>query len=166
MPGRLRPTFRVGSGYDAHRLVEGRPLIICGVPIEYGRGLAGHSDADVGTHALMDVLLGAAGMGDIGELFPDTDQAFAGASSIGLLAAVVARLARGGWSVVNVDVTLVCQEPRLAGYRGRMREALAHALQVDADAVSIKATTTERMGFEGRGEGVGAYAVCLLQSRG
>lgn len=113
----------------------------------------------------MDALLGAAGMGDIGELFPDTDQVFAGASSIGLLEEVVARLTRAGWSVVNADVTLVCQEPRLAGHRGRMREALARAMRIDAGAVSVKATTTERMGFEGRGEGVGAYAVCLLQSQ-
>jgi 2-C-methyl-D-erythritol 4-phosphate cytidylyltransferase/2-C-methyl-D-erythritol 2,4-cyclodiphosphate synthase len=136
--------------------------VLCGVEVDHPQGLAGHSDADVGVHALMDALLGAAGMGDIGDLFPDTDQAFAGVSSMELLAVVVARLAESGWAVANTDVTLVCERPRVAGYRPAMREALAGVLRVASDAVSVKATTTEGMGFEGRGEGIAAHAVCLL----
>ena len=136
--------------------------MLCGVEIHHPQGLAGHSDADVGVHALMDALLGAAGLGDIGELFPDTEPAFAGISSIELLRRVVARVAEGGWLVANADVTLVCERPRLAGHRLAMREALAGALGIASDAVSVKATTTEGMGFEGRGEGVAAHAVCLL----
>ena len=162
MPGSSSPTFRVGGGYDAHRFCEGRRLVLCGVEIDGQRGLAGHSDADVGTHAVMDALLGAAGAGDIGELFPDTDASYAGASSIGLLRRVVARLAADGWRVGNLDVTFVCEQPRLSTYRGAMRETLAEALGVRPDAVSVKATTTEGMGFEGRGEGIAAHAVCLL----
>jgi 2-C-methyl-D-erythritol 2,4-cyclodiphosphate synthase len=134
------------------------------VPVDHPLGLAGHSDADVATHAVMDALLGAAGMADIGELFPDTDVAFEGAASLGLLRQVVRVLTQAGWSVVNVDVTLVCEAPRLAGYRAQMRAALADALGVEPGAVGIKATTTEGMGFEGRGEGVAAHAVCLLQT--
>ena len=136
--------------------------MLCGVAIDHPRGLAGHSDSDVGVHALMDALLGAAGLGDIGDLFPDTDPAYAGISSIELLRRVGARLGEGGWLVANVDVTLVCQRPRLAGYRLAMREELAGALGLAGDAVSVKATTTEGMGFEGRGEGIAAHAVCLL----
>jgi 2-C-methyl-D-erythritol 2,4-cyclodiphosphate synthase len=136
--------------------------VLCGVEIDHPRGLAGHSDADVGAHALMDALLGAAGLGDIGELFPDTDPAFAGASSMELLRRVDVRVREGGWQVANADVTLVCERPRLAGYRLAMRERLASALGVASDAVNVKATTTEGMGFEGRGEGVAALAVCLL----
>jgi len=136
--------------------------MLCGVEIAHPQGLAGHSDADVGAHALMDALLGAAGLGDIGDLFPDTDPAYAGISSIELLRRVGARLGEGGWLVANVDVTLVCQRPRLAGYRPAMREELAGALGLAGDAVSVKATTTEGMGFEGRGEGIAAHAVCLL----
>ncbi len=161
-PGRSRQTFRVGSGYDAHRFVEGRRLVLCGVDIDHAQGLAGHSDADVAVHALMDALLGAAGLGDIGELFPDTDPAFEGVSSVALLARVMEWLTRGGWSVANADVTIVCERPRVAGYRLAMRENLAQALGVASDAVSVKATTTEGMGFEGRGEGIAATAVCLL----
>ena len=134
------------------------------MPVDHPLGLAGHSDADVATHAVMDALLGAAGMADIGELFPDTDVAFEGAASLGLLRQVVRVLTQAGWSVVNVDVTLVCEAPRLAGYRAQMRAALADALGVEPGAVGIKATTTEGMGFEGRGEGVAAHAVCLLQT--
>ena len=136
--------------------------MLCGVHVDHAQGLAGHSDADVPVHALMDALLGAAGLGDIGELFPDTDPAFEGASSIDLLERVVAWLSKSGWAVENADVTVVCERPRLSGYRLEMRERLALALKVDSDAVSVKATTTEGMGFEGRGEGIAAHAVCLL----
>jgi 2-C-methyl-D-erythritol 2,4-cyclodiphosphate synthase len=152
----------VGSGYDAHRFADGRHLVLCGVEIDHPRGLAGHSDADVGVHALMDALLGAAGLGDIGELFPDTDPAYAGVSSVELLRRVSARIREAGWEVVNVDVTLVCERPRLADSRPAMRQGLAGALGLAGDAVSVKATTTEGMGFEGRGEGIAALAVCLL----
>lgn len=130
--------------------------------VDHAEGLAGHSDADVAAHALMDALLGASGLGDIGELFPDTDPAFEGASSMLLLERVIAWLASNGWEVENADVTIVCERPRLSGYRLEMRERLAAALGVASDAVSVKATTTEGMGFEGRGEGIGAHAVCLL----
>jgi len=136
--------------------------VLCGVEIDHPQGLAGHSDADVGVHALMDALLGAAALGDIGDLFPDTDPAFAAISSMELLRRVVARVVEGGWLVANADVTLVCERPRLASYRPAMREGLANALGVTSDAVSVKATTTEGMGFEGRGEGIAALAVCLL----
>lgn len=136
--------------------------MLCGVDIDHPRGLAGHSDADVGVHALMDALLGAAGLGDIGDLFPDTDPAFAGISSMELLRRVIARVNEAGWVVANADVTLVCERPHLAGYRLAMRERLAGALRIASDAVSVKATTTEGMGFEGRGEGIAALAVCLL----
>jgi len=132
------------------------------VHIDHAPGLAGHSDADVAVHALMDALLGAAGLGDIGELFPDTDPAFEGASSMDLLERVVAWLTKNGWRLENADVTLVCERPRVAGYRLEMRERLSAALDVASDAVSVKATTTEGMGFEGRGEGIAALAVCLL----
>ena len=136
--------------------------MLCGVPIDHAQGLAGHSDADVAVHALMDALLGAAGLGDIGEIFPDTDPAFEGASSMVLLERVMAWLIRNGWEIANADVTIVCERPRLSGYRQEMRERLAAALGVASDAVSVKATTTEGMGFEGRGEGIAAHAVCLL----
>jgi len=136
--------------------------VLCGVDIDHAQGLAGHSDADVAVHALMDALLGASGLGDIGELFPDTDPAFQDASSMHLLGKVMAWLTQNGWSVVNTDVTVICERPRLAGYRLEMRENLAAALGVSSDAVSVKATTTEGMGFEGRGEGIAATAVCLL----
>ena len=140
--------------------------MLCGVEIDHPQGLAGHSDADVAAHALMDALLGAAGLGDIGELFPDSDPAFEGASSIELLGNVMTRLAASGWEVANVDITLVCERPRLSGHRLEMREGLAVALDVASDAVSVKATTTEGMGFEGRGEGIAALAVCLLMRAG
>jgi 2-C-methyl-D-erythritol 2,4-cyclodiphosphate synthase len=136
--------------------------VLCGVEIDHLQGLAGHSDADVGAHALMDALLGAAGLGDIGDLFPDTDPAYAGISSIELLRRVSTRVREAGWQVANVDVTLVCERPRLASYRPAMRQGLAGALGLAGDAVSVKATTTEGMGFEGRGEGIAALAVCLL----
>lgn len=136
--------------------------MLCGVEIDHPQGLAGHSDADVGVHALMDALLGAAGLGDIGDLFPDTDPAFAGVSSMVLLGDVVGRLSGDGWLIENADVTLVCERPRLARHRAAMREVLAHALGIAREAVSVKATSTEGMGFEGRGEGIAALAVCLL----
>jgi 2-C-methyl-D-erythritol 2,4-cyclodiphosphate synthase len=140
--------------------------VLCGVDIDHAQGLAGHSDADVAVHALMDALLGASGLGDIGELFPDTDPAFQDASSMRLLGKVMAWLAQNGWSVENADVTVICERPRLAGYRLEMRENLAAELGVASDAVSVKATTTEGMGFEGRGEGIAAMAVCLLAREG
>ena len=130
--------------------------------VDHPQGLAGHSDADVPVHALMDALLGAAGAGDIGELFPDTDPAFRDGSSVELLRRVVERLRAAGWSVGNADVTIVCEQPRVAGYRELMRANLAAALGVAPEVVSVKGTTTEGMGFEGRGEGISATAVCLL----
>jgi 2-C-methyl-D-erythritol 2,4-cyclodiphosphate synthase len=136
--------------------------VLCGVEIDHPQGLAGHSDADVGVHAIMDALLGAAGLGDIGDLFPDTDPAYAGISSIELLRRVSVRIREAGWEVVNIDVTLVCERPRLADYRSAMRQGLASSLGIAGDAVSVKATTTEGMGFEGRGEGIAALAGCLL----
>ena len=136
--------------------------MLCGVAVPHAEGLSGHSDADVAVHALMDALLGAAGMADIGALFPDTDPAFKDACSVDLLADVAARLGVAGWRVENADVTLVCERPRLAPHRDAMRRRLAAALGVARDAVNVKATTTEGMGFEGRGEGIAAQAVCLL----
>jgi 2-C-methyl-D-erythritol 2,4-cyclodiphosphate synthase len=141
----------------------GRRLVLCGLEIACDQGLAGHSDADVATHAVIDAVLGAAGMGDIGALFPDTDPAYEGASSIALLGDVVARVAGAGWQIVNVDLVIVAERPRLAAHRAAMTARLAAALMVGGDAVGVKATTTEGMGFEGRGEGVSATAVCLLE---
>jgi 2-C-methyl-D-erythritol 2,4-cyclodiphosphate synthase len=140
--------------------------VLCGVQIDHPLGLAGHSDADVPVHALMDALLGAAGAGDIGALFPDTDPAFRDSSSVVLLRRVVERLRADGWSVGNADVTIVCEQPRVAGYRELMCANLAAALGVAREAVSVKGTTTEGMGFEGRGEGISATAVCLLTREG
>ena len=137
--------------------------MLCGLEIAYHRGLSGHSDADVATHAVIDAILGAAGMGDIGALFPDTDPAYEDASSLALLREVVARVAQAGWRVVNVDLVIVAERPRLAPHRAAMATLLAAALRVGSDAVGVKATTTEGMGFEGRGEGVSATAVCLLE---
>jgi 2-C-methyl-D-erythritol 2,4-cyclodiphosphate synthase len=154
---------RVGIGFDAHRFVPGRPLVLGGVRVAHDRGLAGHSDADVATHAVMDALLGAAGLGDIGALFPDTDPAYAGAPSVGLLELVAARLSEAGWRVGNVDLVIACEAPRLAAHREAMAAALAAALGVEPSAVGVKATTTEGMGFTGRGEGVAATAVCLIE---
>ena len=155
---------RVGIGYDAHRFAAGRRLVLCGVEIEHELGLDGHSDADVATHALMDAILGVAGLGDIGERFPDSDPAFEGASSIELLREVVMRAAAAGWRIGNVDLVLVLQRPKLAPYRDAMKACLADALGVQPAAVGIKATTTEGMGFAGRGEGAAAMAVCQLLS--
>ncbi len=136
--------------------------MLAGVEVPHPQGLAGHSDADVAAHAVVDALLGAAGLGDIGELFPDDDETYRGADSIGLLADVVRRVAAAGWRVVNVDLTLVCEAPRLAPYRAAMAARLAATLGIAPQAVGVKATTTEGMGFAGRGEGIVALAVCLL----
>lgn len=155
--------LRVGHGYDVHRLTEGRALILGGVTVPFDRGLLGHSDADVLTHAVMDALLGAAALGDIGKLFPDSDAAYAGADSIALLERVTALLREHGWRVGNVDATVVAQAPRLAPYVPDMRRRLAEAMGLDVDCVSVKATTEERLGFTGSGEGMAAHAVALIE---
>ena len=153
---------RVGTGYDVHRLEEGRKLILGGVCIPFERGLLGHSDADVLVHAIMDALLGAAALGDIGKLFPDTDDRYKGISSIELLKAVGAAVADAGYSVGNIDATLVAEKPKIAPYIETMRENIAGALEIDPDRISVKATTTEKLGFAGRQEGMEAQAVCIL----
>ena len=155
--------LRVGHGYDVHRLVEGRALILGGVTVPFDRGLLGHSDADVLTHAVMDALLGAAALGDIGQLFPDSDAAYAGADSIALLERVTALLREHGWQVGNVDAAVVAQAPRLAPYIPDMRRRLAEAMGLDVDGVSVKATTEEKLGFTGSGEGMAAHAVALIE---
>lgn len=155
--------LRVGHGYDVHRLVEGRALILGGVTVPFDRGLLGHSDADVLTHAVMDALLGAAALGDIGKLFPDSEAAYAGADSIALLERVTALLREHGWQVGNVDATVVAQVPKLAPYIPEMRRRLAEAMGLDVDCVSVKATTEERLGFTGSGEGMAAHAVALIE---
>lgn len=155
--------LRVGHGYDVHRMTEGRALILGGVTVPFDRGLLGHSDADVLTHAVMDALLGAAALGDIGKLFPDSDAAYAGADSIALLERVTALLREHGWQVGNVDATVVAQAPKLAPYIPDMRRRLAEAMGLDVDCVSVKATTEERLGFTGSGEGMAAHAVALIE---
>ena len=155
--------LRVGHGYDVHRLTEGRALILGGVTVPFDRGLLGHSDADVLTHAVMDALLGAAALGDIGKLFPDSDAAYAGADSIALLERVTALLRKHGWQVGNVDATVVAQAPRLAPYIPDMRRRLAEAMGLDVDGVSVKATTEEKLGFTGSGGGMAAHAVALIE---
>ena len=154
--------MRVGHGYDVHRLSEGRRLVLGGVDIPWERGLLGHSDADVLTHAVMDALLGAAGMGDIGRHFPDSDPAYAGADSLKLLEHVMSLLRRAGWSVGNVDATVLAQRPKLSPHIAQMRENLAEAVGVTSDRVNVKATTEEGLGFTGTGEGMAAHAVALL----
>lgn len=154
--------MRVGIGYDAHRLAEGRPLVLGGVTVAYEKGLAGHSDADVVAHALMDALLGGARLGDIGEMFPDTDPRWAGSDSILLLEAVATRVRDAGWLLEDADCVVVCEAPKLAPHRDAMRRRLAEAVGVEADRIGLRATTTEGMGFEGRGEGISAHAVVLL----
>ena len=153
---------RTGIGWDSHRLVEGRPLIIGGVDIPHDRGLDGHSDADVLTHAVMDALLGAAGLGDIGQHFPDTDGAYKDADSVALLRLVVDRVAAAGWRVVNVDATVLMEHPKLAPHRESIRAVLSEALGVSLRDVGVKASTGEGMGFVGRGEGVAAMAVATV----
>ena len=156
--------IRVGHGYDVHRLVPGRRLILGGVQIPYETGLLGHSDADVLTHAVMDSLLGAAAMGDIGALFPDSDERFSGADSIRLLEKVTAILADAGYQIVNFDATVLAQAPKLRPYIDAMRKRLAQACGIPLDCVSVKATTEEGLGFSGQKEGIAALAVCLISS--
>ncbi|MDR0347332.1 MAG: 2-C-methyl-D-erythritol 2,4-cyclodiphosphate synthase [Coriobacteriales bacterium] len=163
------PKQRIGLGYDVHAFASfeaARPLVIGGVTIAYERGLDGHSDADVLAHAIADALLGALRAGDIGEHFPDTDPAFAGANSLVLLAHVGEMVREGGWRIADVDSVVVAQAPRLAPYRAEMRARLAEALALDISQVGVKATTSEYLGFEGRGEGISAQAVVLLKQNG
>ena len=155
--------MRIGHGYDVHRLVEDRDLILGGVKIPYEKGLLGHSDADVLTHAIMDALLGAAALGDIGKHFPDTDPAYKGADSLKLLEHVIQLLAQKGWAIENIDATIIAQRPKLSPYIPFMKENLMKSMQTDADSINIKATTEEHLGFTGRGEGISAHAVCLLK---
>ena len=155
--------LRIGHGYDVHRLVEGRRLILGGVEVPHTLGLLGHSDADVLTHAVMDALLGAAGLGDVGRHFPDTDPAYAGADSLKLLDHVVELLGARGWQVGNVDATILAQRPKLAPYLEQMRENLAARMKAALEQVNVKATTEEKLGFTGAEEGIAAHAVCLLE---
>ncbi len=155
--------MRIGHGYDVHRLTAGRKLILGGVEIPYEKGLLGHSDADVLTHALMDALLGAAGLEDIGRLFPDADSAYEGISSLILLEHVMERVRAKGFRVENVDVTVLAQRPKLACHLARMRQTLACHMKVEPEQVNIKATTEEGLGFTGSGEGIAAHAVALLE---
>ena len=155
--------MRIGHGYDVHRLVEGRSLILGGVRIPFEKGLDGHSDADVLTHAVMDALLGAAALGDIGKLFPDTDDRYLGADSIALLREVDRRLTEAGYRLGNLDVTVIAQRPKLAPYINQMRQNLAAALRTELQNISVKATTEEHLGFTGSGDGIAAHAVCLLE---
>lgn len=155
--------LRIGCGYDVHRLVPGRRLVLGGVEIPWEKGLLGHSDADVLTHALMDALAGAARLGDIGKLFPDTDPAYEGASSLGLLGEVGRLLGERGFSLVNADVVLLAQAPKISPYREAMERALAGTLGVEPDRISVKATTEEGLGFTGDGSGMAAHAVALLE---
>jgi 2-C-methyl-D-erythritol 2,4-cyclodiphosphate synthase len=157
--------MRVGQGFDVHRFAapeEGRPLVLMGLTVPHDRGLAGHSDADVMLHALMDALLGAAGLGDIGRHFPDTDPAYKGADSAVLLERVMRSLRDRGWHVVNADVCLIGERPKIGPHRERMRERIAPLLGIETDALNVKATTTEKLGFTGRGEGLAAQAVVLI----
>ena len=155
--------LRIGHGYDVHRLAEGRKLILGGVEVSWDRGLLGHSDADVLVHAVMDALTGASRLGDIGKLFPDTDPAYAGISSLKLLAEVGRLLAERGFAVVNIDATLLAQAPKIAPYRARMAKNIAMALGIEPERVNVKATTEEGLGFTGDGSGMAAHAVALLE---
>ncbi|MDP1832757.1 MAG: 2-C-methyl-D-erythritol 2,4-cyclodiphosphate synthase [Geothrix sp.] len=158
--------FRVGQGFDVHRFAapeEGRPLVLMGCEIPHDRGLAGHSDADVMLHALMDALLGAAGLGDIGQHFPDTDPAYKGADSAQLLERVMGDLSERGWRVVNADVCLIGERPKIGLHRLRMRDLIAPLMGLPPDALNVKATTTEKLGFTGRGEGLAAQAAVLIE---
>ena len=155
--------LRIGHGYDVHRLVEGRKLILGGVEVPYERGLLGHSDADVLTHAVMDALTGASRLGDIGKLFPDTDPAYEGISSLKLLTKVGRLLEEKGYQVVNIDATLIAQAPKVGPYRRQMAENIASALQIQPEQVNVKATTEEHLGFTGDGSGMAAHAVALLE---
>ena len=155
--------MRIGHGYDVHKLVEGRKLILGGVDIPHDKGLLGHSDADVLLHAISDALLGAAALGDIGKLFPDTDAKYEGADSLVLLKRVATRLSCSGWRIVNVDSTVLAQAPKLAPHISKMRSNIARALELDIDVVSVKATTEEGLGFTGEKLGIAAHAVCLIE---
>lgn len=155
--------MRIGHGYDVHRLVEGRKFILGGIEIPYEKGLLGHSDADVLLHAISDALLGAAAMGDIGGMFPDNDPQYSGADSWILLQKVVEAIAAKGYKVGNIDATVIAQAPKLKPYISAMRQRIAEACCVDADDISIKATTEEKLGFTGSGEGIAAHAVCLIE---
>lgn len=155
--------LRIGHGYDVHRLVEGRKLILGGVEVPYDRGLLGHSDADVLIHAVMDALTGAARLGDIGKLFPDTDDRYKGISSLELLRRVGERLREQGWAVVNIDATLVAQAPKIAPYKAQMARNMAECLGIPEEQVNVKATTEEHLGFTGDGSGMSAQAVALIE---
>lgn len=155
--------MRIGQGYDVHKLVEGRKLILGGVEIPHTVGLLGHSDADVLLHAIMDSLLGASALGDIGKLFPDTDERYKGADSLALLREVVRVLGEKGYKIVNIDSTVIAQSPKLKDYIVKMRENIACACNIDVDRVSVKATTEEHLGFTGRKEGISAHSVCLIE---
>ncbi|MGI6485651.1 MAG: 2-C-methyl-D-erythritol 2,4-cyclodiphosphate synthase [Thermoanaerobacterales bacterium] len=157
--------MRVGIGFDAHRLIEGRKLIIGGVEIPYDKGLLGHSDADVLVHAINDALLGAAALGDIGMYFPDTDSKYKGVSSLLLMEIVAKLLKKSGFSIVNIDSVISAQQPKLLPYIEQMRENIAKSLNIEISKISVKATTTEGMGYEGRGEGISAQAVCLVTNK-
>ncbi len=159
---RPSPAIRVGTGYDVHRLAAGEELWLCGIRIEHEKGLAGHSDADVGIHALVDAILGAIGAGDIGQHFPPSDPQWRGAPSSRFLEHAQALAAERGFAIGNVDVTLVCEAPKIGPHRDAMRARLAELLRIGIESVSVKATTTERLGFTGRGEGIAAQAVALL----
>lgn len=158
--------MRIGHGYDVHKLVPERLLILGGVTVPYEKGLLGHSDADVLTHAVMDALLGAAALGDIGRHFPDSDPSYSGADSLKLLDHVMVLLRENGWKVGNVDATILAQRPKLAAYIPQMRDNLAVRMGVEPERVNVKATTEEGLGFTGAGEGIAAHAVCLLEQRG
>lgn len=158
----MSPAFRMGLGYDVHCLVPGRPLILGGVKIAYHQGLAGHSDADVLCHALGDALLGAAGLGDLGRHFPDTDPRYKGISSLRLLETIISLLHQQGYGIENVDATVVAQAPKIAPYIQEMQTVLSKVLNLSAERINVKATTTEGLGFAGRQEGIAAYAVALL----
>ena len=157
--------LRIGQGYDVHRLTEGRPLVLGGVRVPYERGLEGHSDADVLIHAVMDALLGAAKLGDIGKLFPDTDSRYAGISSLELLRQVGRLLRESGYTVVNVDSTLIAQAPKIAPYKEQMARNMADCLEIPEDRVNVKATTEEHLGFTGNGSGMSAQAIALLECK-
>lgn len=156
--------MRIGQGYDVHKLVQGRDLILCGVKIPHETGLLGHSDADVALHALSDALLGAAALGDIGGHFPDSDEKFKGISSMILLEEVVKKVSQKGFTIENVDLTIICQRPKLINYIPQMKKNLEKVLRISGECINIKATTTEHLGFEGRQEGISAMAVVLLKN--
>lgn len=158
----LETEMRIGTGYDVHRLVEGRPLVLCGEQIPYEKGLLGHSDADVALHALMDAMLGAAGLGDIGKHFPDTDERYRGISSMKLLQKTAELLREAGYFLGNADITIIAQRPKIAGYIPKMRANIAEIMNCDENKINIKGTTTEKLGFVGREEGIAAEAVCVL----